>query len=73
MSVPVGSLLARIRGIQRALLVALVLVPVLIVTLALVPALIVLPFLPSRTDHVRTLVAQLAAWSRTVLLTSRER
>lgn len=39
-------LFARVRGVQRALLVALVLVPVLIVTIALVPALILLPFVP---------------------------
>ncbi|MFJ5613021.1 dTMP kinase [Streptomyces sp. NPDC093221] len=69
---PVSGLLARFRGIQRALLVALVLVPVLIVTLALVPALIVLPFLSSRTSQVGALIAQLAAWTGSLLRVSRD-
>lgn len=70
---PVTGLLTRVRGVQRALLVALVLVPVLIVTVALVPALIVLPFLPSRAAQVRGLMAQLTTWTRALLLNSHDK
>ena len=70
---PGPGLLRHARGIQRALLVALLLVPLLIVTVALVPALVVLPFLKSRGTQVRSLVAQLAAWTRALLTGSADR
>jgi hypothetical protein len=64
---PGTRLLSHARGIQRALLVALLLIPLLIVTVALVPALIVLPFLKSRGSHVRSLISQLTAWTHALL------
>ncbi|MFI7403492.1 hypothetical protein ACIBW9_23980 [Streptomyces sp. NPDC049541] len=67
------ALLARARWAQRVLIVLFALVPVLVVTLAFVPALLVLPFLRSRSAHTLTLVRQLTNWTRTVLLSSRER
>ncbi|NUQ98073.1 MAG: hypothetical protein HOY79_16505 [Streptomyces sp.] len=66
-------LLTPARWAQRVLIVLFALVPVLVVTLAFVPALLVLPFLRSRTTHVLTLIRQLTAWTRALLVSSRER
>ena len=57
---------------QRTLIVLLSLLPVLVVTLACVPALLVLPFLRSRSGHALGIIRQLAAWTRSLLLSSRE-
>ncbi|MFC9127763.1 hypothetical protein ACFT4A_13020 [Streptomyces sp. NPDC057099] len=67
------GLLVGARWAQRVLLVLGALVPVLVVTLAFVPALILLPFLRSRTAHALTMVGRLAAWTRALLVASRER
>ncbi|WP_327289704.1 dTMP kinase [Streptomyces sp. NBC_01198] len=73
MLTPGTGLLGRARGVQQALLVALLLIPLLIVTMALVPALIVLPFLKSRGAQVRSLVNQLTTWTRALLTNSADR
>ncbi|MGW6392875.1 hypothetical protein ACWFR1_20715 [Streptomyces sp. NPDC055103] len=43
------------------------------VTLAFVPALLVLPFRRERAAHAQAMVRQLSAWTRVLLLSSRER
>ncbi|GAA2596907.1 hypothetical protein ACWCO0_17995 [Streptomyces tubercidicus] len=68
-----NSLLAQARWAQRVFVIAFALLPVLIVTLASVPALIILPFLRSRSAHALTMTRQLAAWTRALLISSRER
>ncbi|MFF0434521.1 hypothetical protein ACFYU9_20095 [Streptomyces sp. NPDC004327] len=62
-----------IRLAQRALVVLVSTLPLLLVTLALVPALLVLPFRRERAAHAQALVGQLSAWTRALLLSSRER
>ncbi|MEU7027840.1 hypothetical protein AB0A60_14260 [Streptomyces sp. NPDC046275] len=58
---------------QRALVVLVSTVPLLLVTLAFLPALLVLPFRRDRAAHAQAMVRQLAAWTRALLLSSRER
>ncbi|MFJ3766940.1 hypothetical protein ACIPQJ_19595 [Streptomyces sp. NPDC090082] len=58
---------------QRALIVLVATLPLLVVTLACVPALLVLPFRRDRAAHARAMVRQLSAWTRVLLLSSRER
>ncbi|MFF1412331.1 hypothetical protein ACFVX6_21605 [Streptomyces sp. NPDC058289] len=67
------STIAGARWAARVLIVGLALVPVVIVTLASVPALLVLPFSRRRSAQATTIVRQLIAWTRGLLLTSRER
>ncbi|MEU6986014.1 hypothetical protein ABZ946_21675 [Streptomyces sp. NPDC046324] len=62
-----------LRRAQRALIVAFALLPLLVVTLAFVPALLVLPFRRSRAAQTQAMVRQLTAWTRALLLSSRER
>ncbi|MEE1819456.1 hypothetical protein PUR59_31120 [Streptomyces sp. SP18ES09] len=57
---------------QRALIVLVATLPLLVVTLACVPALLVLPFRRDRAAHARAMVRQLSAWTRVLLLSSRE-
>lgn len=66
-------MLAAARWAQRVLIVLFALVPVLVVTVAFVPALLILPLLRSRTAHALTIVRQLTAWTRALLVSSRER
>ncbi|MFF7643561.1 hypothetical protein [Streptomyces canus] len=66
-------MLATARWAQRVLIVLFALVPVIVVTLAFAPALLVLPFHRSRTAHAVSMVRQLAAWTKALLLSSRER
>jgi hypothetical protein len=66
-------MLAAARWAQRVLIVLFALIPVLVVTLAYVPALLVLPFVRSRAAQPLTMVRQLATWSRSLLVSSRER
>lgn len=68
-----STLIASARWIQRVLLVSLSMLPLLLVASAYVPALLILPFLPSRFCRVQDMVGQLAAWSRTLLVASRDR
>ncbi|MEU7634742.1 MULTISPECIES: hypothetical protein [unclassified Streptomyces] len=68
-----SGLLAGARRTQRVILFALALLPVLIVTLASVPALLVLPFLRARGTHTHSLVRELAAWMRSLMVSSRGR
>ncbi|WP_432116657.1 hypothetical protein [Streptomyces sp. S1] len=62
-----------LRRAQRALIVLVATVPLLLVTLALLPALAVLPFRHERAAHAQAMVRQLSAWTRVLLLSSRER
>ncbi|MFE0777162.1 hypothetical protein [Streptomyces sp. NPDC058861] len=62
-----------LRRAQRALIVLVATVPLLLVTLALLPALLVLPFRRERAAHAQAMVRQLSAWTRVLLLSSRER
>ncbi|MFI9122656.1 hypothetical protein ACIGW0_25260 [Streptomyces bikiniensis] len=62
-----------LRRAQRALIVLVATVPLLLVTLALLPALAVLPFRRERAAHAQAMVRQLSAWTRVLLLSSRER
>jgi hypothetical protein len=61
------QMLSSAKGIQRVLLVALTLIPLLLVTIGTLPALIILPFLPGGVDRSGKLVAQLIIWTRTIL------
>lgn len=67
------SAISGARWTARVLIVGLALVPVVIVTLASVPALLVLPFSRRRSAQATTIVGQLVAWTRGLLVTSRER
>ncbi|WP_432123457.1 hypothetical protein [Streptomyces sp. S1] len=62
-----------LRRAQRALIVLVATVPLLLVTLAFLPALLVLPFRHERAAHAQAMVRQLSAWTRVLLLSSRER
>ncbi|MFC8899229.1 hypothetical protein [Streptomyces cinereoruber] len=62
-----------LRRAQRALIVLVATVPLLLVTLAFLPALLVLPFRRERAAHAQAMVRQLSAWTRVLLLSSRER
>ncbi|MER5706320.1 MULTISPECIES: hypothetical protein [Streptomyces] len=62
-----------LRWAQRALIVLVATLPLLLVTLAFVPALLVLPFRRERAAHAQAMVRQLSAWTRALLLSSRER
>ncbi|MFC8012795.1 hypothetical protein [Streptomyces cinereoruber] len=62
-----------LRRAQRALIVLVATVPLLLVTLASLPALLVLPFRRERAAHAQAMVRQLSAWTRVLLLSSRER
>ncbi|WP_318212078.1 MULTISPECIES: hypothetical protein [unclassified Streptomyces] len=62
-----------LRWAQRALIVLVAILPLLLVTLAFVPALLVLPFRRERAAHADAMVRQLSAWTRVLLLSSRER
>ncbi|MFC8492411.1 hypothetical protein ACFUJU_16770 [Streptomyces sp. NPDC057235] len=62
-----------LRWAQRGLIVLVSTVPLLLVTLALLPALLVLPFRRERAAHTQAMVRQLGAWTRVLLLSSRER
>jgi galactitol-specific phosphotransferase system IIC component len=64
---PLLQALAPAKGMQRVLLAALMLIPLLLVAASLLPSLTVLPFLPGRTDHVRQMVASLVAWTLVIL------
>jgi len=59
--------LSSVKGVQRVMLVALMMIPLLIVTIGLLPALMILPFLHGGVDQARKLVAQLIIWTRTIL------
>jgi hypothetical protein len=61
------QMLSSAKGVQRVLLVALTLIPLLLVTISIVPALIILPFVPGGVDRAHKLVAQLIIWTRTIL------
>jgi hypothetical protein len=61
------EMLTSARGIQRVLLVALTLVPLLLVTVSTLPALIILPFIPDGAQRADQLITQLIAWTRTIL------
>lgn len=67
------SALSGARWAARVLIVGLALVPVVIVTVASVPALLALPFSRRRSTHAAAIVRQLIAWTRGLLVTSRER
>ncbi|MCB8905832.1 MULTISPECIES: hypothetical protein [unclassified Streptomyces] len=62
-----------LRWAQRALIVLVAILPLLLVTLAFLPALLVLPFRRERAAHADAMVRQLSAWTRVLLLSSRER
>ena len=65
-----GSLvhvLSSAKGIQRVLVVALILIPLLLVTISSLPAITVLPFLPGGVDRIQNIVAQLIVWTRAIL------
>ncbi|WP_306329325.1 hypothetical protein [Streptomyces venezuelae] len=62
-----------LRWAQRALIVLVATVPLLLVTLAFVPAFLVLPFRRERAAQAEAMVRQLSAWTRGLLLSSRER
>ncbi|MEU1176495.1 hypothetical protein ABZ464_02395 [Streptomyces sp. NPDC005820] len=68
-----SAMVAGARWAQRALIVLFALVPLLIVTLASVPSLVLLPFFPHASVRARAIVQQLIAWTRTALVSSRNR
>ena len=59
--------LVRLGQLQRVLLVALAMIPMLLVTTALLPALTLLPFLPGGLPKASILVAQLRTWTGQLL------
>jgi hypothetical protein len=61
------EMLTSARGIQRVLLVALTLVPLLLVTVSALPALIILPLIPAGAQRADQLITQLIVWTRTIL------
>jgi hypothetical protein len=61
------QMLSSAKGIQRVLIVALTLIPLLLVTISTLPALIILPFLPGGVDRSHKLITQLIIWTRTIL------
>ena len=61
------QVLSSVKGTQRVLVVALILIPLLLVTIGSLPAVAVLPFLPGGVDRVQKLVGGLVAWTRIIL------
>ncbi|MFF3912926.1 hypothetical protein ACFYZB_05445 [Streptomyces sp. NPDC001852] len=66
-----GAVAAGSRWLQRVLVVLIALMPLLVVTLACTPALVILPFLPRHSARSTVILRQLAAWTRTALIASR--
>lgn len=68
-----SSLLPRMsRAVQRVLLVALSLVPVIMVTVASLPALAILPFTADGARRSSDVLRQLASWTQRTLVASRK-
>lgn len=70
-----SSLLLRLtlvsRAVQRVLLVALCLIPLILVTVASLPALAILPFTSAGSQRASGVLRDLAGWAQKTLVSSR--
>lgn len=63
----IDVLATALQGRQRAVVVALALLPLFVITLFCIPALLVLPFLRDGISRTTTLIKQLQEWTTGVL------